>query len=264
MRNEAPGGDLRICIIGAGNIGVHMERELGAFRCSFIDPLRGYDAPYAGAWEFAFVCVPTDMREDGSCDTSIVEDVVRKTDAKIIVIKSAIIPGTARQLTKKYPAKHLVVSPEFFGTTPYSINSVDFVILGGEREDCAAVARLYWRIQNGSLPISFTGWEAAELVKYMENSFLALKVTFCAEFAKLAGVYGVEYAELRELMVLDKRFGFSHSYVFPEKPYYDSHCLNKDTMAIIADCEAKTGEKPPLLAAMHKINLKVRQEEGKL
>lgn len=260
MENKAIGTDPKISIIGAGNIGQHMQRELGQFQCAFIDPIRGYNAPYANGWDFAFICVPTDMRADGSCDTSIVEEVVRETDARVVVIKSAAIPGTARKLAERYPQKRIVVSPEFFGTTPYSINSAEFLILGGAKDDCAAVARLYWRIQNGSLPIRFTDYETAELAKYMDNCYLAMKVTFCAEFARLAALYGVEYSELRELMSLDKRFGFSHSYVFPEKPYYDSHCLNKDTVAIIADCEAKTGHKPPLLSSMHDINEKIKEK----
>ena len=43
-----------------------------------------------------------------------------------------------------------------------------------------------------------TTWETAELCKYMENAFLALKVTFCNEFYELAQRFGVDYGELRE------------------------------------------------------------------
>lgn len=259
MNNKQQDASPKICIIGAGNIGQHMRIELDKFQPVFIDHIKGFNAPFSNNWDYAFVCVPTDMKENGTCDTSIVEDVIDQSDAKIIVIKSAVIPGTARKIAAKYPKKRLVVSPEFFGTTPYSINSVEFLILGGEKNACSAVARLYWHLQNGTLPIRFTDYETAELLKYMENSFLALKVTFCAEFAKIAESYGVEYSELRELMVLDKRFGFSHSYVFPEKPFYDSHCLNKDTVAIITDYKKKTGSRPQLLAAMHDINQQIKK-----
>ena len=66
----------------------------------------------------------------------------------------------------------------------------------------------------------------------MENSFLATKVSFCQQFWNIANEIGVDYEELRELFVLDPRVNPSHTFVYDDHPYWDSHCLNKDVPAI--------------------------------
>ena len=66
----------------------------------------------------------------------------------------------------------------------------------------------------------------------MENSFLAAKVSFCIQFYEICKKHGLSYEELRELFILDKRMGDSHTFVYEDKPYWDSHCLNKDVPSI--------------------------------
>jgi nucleotide sugar dehydrogenase len=201
-------------------------------------------------YDFCFVCVPTDSTLHGSCDISIVESVIKKVNADIFILKSAVPPLTHQSLTKNYNKK-IVISPEYYGCTQHSNRQMNFVILGGDRESCGKVATLYGRVKNGSYRIQITNPITAELAKYMENCFLALKVTFCCEFADIAKKYGVCYPELRELFILDERMGSTHTFVYPEKPYYDSHCLNKDVSALINFA----GDSAPLMQCMHKINL---------
>ena len=62
----------------------------------------------------------------------------------------------------------------------------------------------------------------------MENAFLATKVSFCNQFYEICQKENINYEELRELFILDKRMGGSHTFVYKDKPYWDSHCLNKD------------------------------------
>lgn len=84
-----------------------------------------------------------------------------------------------------------------------------------------------------------TNSKTAELTKYMENSYLATKVTFCTQFYEIANKLGVDYEELRELFCLDVRVNKSHTFVYDEHPYWQSHCLDKDVPAIanFADAE---------------------------
>ena len=70
------------------------------------------------------------------------------------------------------------------------------------------------------------------MAKFMENSWLAYKVTFCVEFFKMCEEAGISYEQLRELFILDERVNPSHTFVYREHPYYDSHCLNKDVTNI--------------------------------
>ena len=62
----------------------------------------------------SFVCVPTPRGEDGSCDVSMVEEVIEWLDTDIIVIKSTVAVGTTEMLNKKYN-KNIVFSPEYIG-----------------------------------------------------------------------------------------------------------------------------------------------------
>ena len=78
----------------------------------------------------------------------------------------------------------------------------------------------------------FTGRKTAELCKYMENCYLATKVTFCNEFFRIAEKLGVCYEEMRELVVLDPRIGPSHTFVYRDRPFWQSHCLDKDVRAV--------------------------------
>ena len=79
------------------------------------------------------------------------------------------------------------------------------------------------------------------------------KVSFCNEFARICAQFGVNYREWRELWLADPRINPSHTFVYQDAPYYDSHCLNKDIPAIIIASE-KAGYRPGLLQAMEKYN----------
>lgn len=125
-----------------------------------------------------------------------------------------------------------------------------FVVLGGEKEICEKVVQLYYKVKNGYYKIFLTNTKTAELAKYMLNCYLALKVTFCNEFADIARNIGVSYTELREIFVADERVGNSHTFVYDDKPYYDSHCFNKDIPALIQCVKHNI----PLISEMDKIN----------
>jgi len=243
----------KVLIVGYGNIGRHIYEEFKDIKPDIYDvniPI--YNIVPDKVYDLVFISVNTDKLPDGSCDISNVENVLTKLSSKVIVIKSAIPPGTAEFLSKKI-SQHIVVSPEYYGLTQHSKRQMDFVILGGAIEDCSAVARIYSRIKPGNFHIYFTNFRTAELAKYMENCFLALKVTFCNEFAKVAQSIGVEYEELRELFILDERMGCSHTWVYPDKPYYDSHCLNKDIPAFIKFSK-EFGIEPSLMETVDTIN----------
>lgn len=225
----------KIGIVGMGVVGKHMsdifpwancfDSKSGPF-CNFLS------LEMVNQSEFCFVCVPTPMSEKGNCDISIVERVVAWLKAEIIIIKSTVEIGVTDRLAEKYD-KQICFSPEFHGETPHSRPLDNFVILGGSSKITSRVRQLYQRVKNGSFRIRHTDAKTAELVKYMENSFLACKVVFCNEFYRLAKRMGVDYSELRELFLLDSRQSPSHTFVYTDMPFYDSKCLNKDLPAIV-------------------------------
>lgn len=213
----------------------------------------------------AFVAVPTHAAPDGSCDTSIVDDVLSWLESDLIVLRSTVPPGTTDRL-KTTTGKHIVFQPEYGpGETPdhhfSDTRRVGWVILGGDRGDTIVVADLYKRAFNADLIIQQTDAWTAELVKYMENCFLALKVTFCNEFYDLAARLGIDYNELRELWLLDPRMGRSHTFVLPDDRGFGGKCLPKDVSAIVEFARA-VGYEPVLLHAMQEANARFRLPAG--
>ena len=246
-----------ILIVGYGNIGKHLHDELnGAGDITIYDKYKEeYSLLPNTKLDIAFICVPTEKNEDGSVNTTEVENAVSNIDANIIVIKSTIPVGTSEYLKNKY-RKEIVFSPEYYGTTIHSPKSPNFLILGGDKQNTEKVAELYQRVKTSDFRITFTDYKTAELAKYMENCFLALKVTFCCEFYDIAKEFGISYPELREIFIQDERMGDSHTYVNPEQTYYDSHCLNKDIPGLISQTNHA-----PLMEAMDRINKNKKQDK---
>lgn len=190
------------------------------------------------ACDFAFVCVPTPSCPDGSCDTSIVEEVCRWIEAKTIIIRSTVTPGTTARLASTLD-KAIVFQPEYGpGETPDhpfgSLRDVKWIVLGGERKATSKVAVLYQSIFNSDMIVQQTDATTAELVKYMENAFLAVKVAFCNEMYEIGVQLGVDYNEARELWLLDPRIGRSHTWVYPDNRGFGGKCLPKDLRALIS------------------------------
>lgn len=243
---------MNLLIIGYGVVGKNMHKlfpQADVYDCH----IEKHSVMKKKEYDIGFICVPTEKLEDGSCDISIVQEVIIKLkNVKTFCIKSTVPPGTTRAFCND--GYDCVFSPEYFGGTQHA-NSVqyDFVIIGGKRETTAFVAEAYKQVMTGDLKIIQTTSNAAELCKYMENAFLAMKVSFCCEFSRIAEMFGVDYNELRELWLMDPRIGRSHSFVYADKPYYESHCLTKDIPGIIMASKRK-GYTPGLLKAMEDIN----------
>jgi UDP-glucose 6-dehydrogenase len=75
---------------------------------------------------------------------------------------------------------------------------------------------------------------SAELVKYMENTYLATKVVFSHEFARISKLFGRDYNEIRELFLLDKRCERGSTAIFNGKLGFGGKCLPKDIAGIYA------------------------------
>ena len=97
-------------------------------------------------------------------------------------------------------------------------------------------------------------------IKYMENSFLALKVIFCNQFKDIADLYGVSYSAIRDGFVLDKRVGKSHTFVYDDYRGYDSKCLNKDVPAFISAIKQQGFKDEFIMESVEKINNKYHKK----
>lgn len=248
---------MKVAIIGAGAVGRGMT-QLFPDAVLFDEPKGVGSRKSVNECDAAFVCVPTPSRSDGSSDTSIVEEVVGWLETPLIVIRSTVSVGTTRRLATMHLAKDIVFQPEYGpAETPdhpfNDLRRVRWVILGGERRATSKAVRLWQDVYSSDVVIQQTTAETAELCKYMENAFLATKVTFCNEFFDIAERFEVDYNELRELWLLDPRIGKSHTFVFPDKRGYAGKCLPKDLSAIVRSA-AELGYEAALLKAVASSN----------
>lgn len=198
--------------------------------------------------DIIFICVPTPMNEDGSCDVSIVTNVVKDISCidrrKYVVIKSTVTPGTTERLASDF---NMVIgfNPEFL-TEANAYNDFrhqPLIIVGADDAGITTImTQLYYefnsKVDNVAHVIQRTTKEA-ELFKYLANSFLATKVTFANEFKSLCDKLNVDYNRISEVAVLDKRLGPTHWRVpGPDgKLGFGGSCFPKDTAALLNFCE---------------------------
>jgi UDPglucose 6-dehydrogenase len=248
----------KVGVVGGGVVGGAMVNLCGPDTVCY-DP---YKSELAGnrerinACDVVFVCVPTPMAPDGHCDTSIVEEAVAWVQAPLLIIRSTVAPGTTDRLRQKYN-KHIVFQPEYLGeTTKHVFGDMaerEFVVLGGTPEDVSRVADFYKHYYNAYVRFYFGDALTAELCKYMENAFYAVKVTFMNEWYDIARVHGVDFNQLRELWLADTRISRDHTFVYPDARGFAGKCLPKDCNAVTFSCRQKDYE-PKLMAATLKIN----------
>jgi glycosyltransferase involved in cell wall biosynthesis len=228
-----------VLIVGYGTVGQNLERDLMALKPDIYDKYKEIDTRERDArYSVAFICVDTPYSENHPCDASEVRNAIVENAADVYVVKSTVLPGTVDALCAE-TGKNIIFSPEYYGGTQHCNNySFDFTILGGDRKSCTQVIQILQRVYDARHQFRVTDAKTAELAKYMENCFLATKVTFCSQFFNLAENIGVNYEELRELFTLDPRVGASHTFVYRDHPYWDSHCLNKDVRALAGTTNA--------------------------
>ncbi len=256
------GDMMTIGIVGYGVVGKALAKLFGYE--SGNPALRIYDKGIAGMsgpesksaiqkCDLVFVAVPTPEGSDGSCDLSAVEEVVSWVMPPIC-LKSTVPPGTVDRLIGA-TGKAICFSPEYVGETRWhswkDIASHGFVIVGGERSLCELVVRAYQQVLGPLARYEVTDAKTAELCKYMENAFLAIKVAFVNQFYDLAQAYGIDFNELRELWLADERIGRSHTIVTEERGYR-GRCLPKDMAAIIQAAKRVGGSS--LLEAIDRYN----------
>lgn len=220
---------MSVLIIGYGIVGRNLEKELKILNPDIYDiNLIMFNTKKDIKYDFAFICVDTPLMNDYSLDIAQVKNAINDNNADIYIIKSTCPLGTVDKL-KEETGKRIIFSPEYYGGTQHCNNfTFDFTILGGDKKDCVEVIQLLQECYDGRHIFRITDSKTAELTKFMENSFLATKVSFCNQFYKICEKENINYEELRELFILDKRVGESHTFVYKDKPYWDSHCLNKD------------------------------------
>lgn len=190
-----------------------------------------------------FLAVGTPSGDDGSADLTYLfkaaEDVAKNiSDDAIIVIKSTVPVGTcdkvkdivAKNTTKKF---HIVNNPEFLkeGSAIEDFMRPDRVVIGHQNDHAAeAMAELYEPLVKQGNPIYMMSNLSAEMTKYAGNCFLATKISFINDIAKLCDIVGADINEVRQGISSDQRIG--KHFLYPG-PGYGGSCFPKDVKALI-------------------------------
>lgn len=254
----------KVLIVGYGTVGQNLHKEISVLDPFIYDKYKQHynKLPYKysdtegklsdhdAKYDLAFICVDTPLCETADdLDVSEVYSAIAEIHSDIYVIKSTCPVGTISDITGK-TGKRIVYSPEYYGSTPHCNNfDFDFTVLGGDKSACLAVQQILQYCYDARHKFRITDAKTAELLKFMENSWIATKVSFCTQFYELANRYGISYEELRELFILDPRVNPSHTFVYQDHPYWDTHCLNKDVI-YMSNCR----DGAPLLKDMIKFN----------
>lgn len=192
-----------------------------------------------------FVAVGTPSQEDGSADLSQVEEVSIQIahsikDYKIIVNKSTVPLGTGRWVqelirkNQRVPCEFDVVSnPEFLreGSAINDFLKPERVVIGTESLKAKEMMKkVYQEHYRAKIPFIFTNLETAELIKYASNAFLATKIAFINEIARICDRANADVQVVAKGMGLDSRIGPNFLNV---SPGYGGSCFPKDTKALV-------------------------------
>ena len=202
------------------------------------------------------------MRQDGSCYTGIVEEVIREinenANGQIVVIKSTVPPGTTDRINQEYTHSTVIFNPEFLTEANFiqDFKNQSRIILGGDRKGTNIVRQIYSRIFPNATIVK-TGAKHAEMVKYFTNCFLATKVSFANEMYNVCQQLDLDYDKIVEYATYDDSLGKSHWAVpGPDGAFgYGGHCLPKDLSAIVSEFDTYG-----LLEAVEQVNDQVRED----
>ena len=198
-----------------------------------------------GIKDAAVICLalPTPPGGDGSADLKYILGVAEDlgkilTDYKVIIDKSTVPVGTAEKvheaIAKNYKGEFDVVSnPEFLreGVAVEDFMKPDRVIIGTNSERARKLMNdLYAPFVRQGNPVIFMDERSAELTKYASNSFLAAKISFMNEIARLCEKLGADVDMVRRGMGSDDRIG--KRFLFPGIGYGGS-CFPKDVRALV-------------------------------
>ena len=229
--------------------------------------------------ELSLICVGTPSKANGSLDDKyllavshqIAEVLKEKPAVHVLVYRSTMLPGLLRSkifpLLEKVSGKkegqgfHVCFHPEFLreSTSVHDFYNPPKTVVGTDEKE---VADLVFGLYSGFPgPMIRTSIAAAEMVKYVDNAFHALKVTFANEVGQLCRHLDIDSHEVMNIFTQDTKLNISKAYLMPGFAFGGS-CLPKDLRAI--NYLAKTLDlEVPLLASLMESNRKLIEKAVK-
>ena len=224
----------------------------------------------------SFVCVGTPSQPNGSLDLRYIRRVCEQIGAAlkdkegrhVVAIRSTVLPGTVRSIvipileeaSGKSAGSDFGVchNPEFLreGSAVKDFNAPPKTVIG-ELDGCSGelLAALYRMLD---APLIRTELEISEMVKYIDNSWHALKIGFANEIGNLSKVFGVDAHQVMEIFCQDRKLNISSAYLMPGFAFGGS-CLPKDLRALAYQARARDLETPILNSILPSNEMQVRR-----
>ena len=216
--------------------------------------------------EFVFVAVGTPMGRRGEADLVFVKQAARSIAKAMkrtmtIINKSTVPIGTGdivsriigENLEEEIPFS-VVSNPEFLreGSAIHDFMHPDRLVFGSHSRPAAeAVAAIYARLDTNIL---ITDLHTAEMIKYASNAFLATRISFINEIARICERVDADVKVVSQGMGMDRRIG---PMFLDAGIGYGGSCFPKDVKALARIAET-LGYHPELLDAVMEINLDQR------
>jgi GDP-mannose 6-dehydrogenase len=199
--------------------------------------------------DVSFVCVGTPSQTNGNLDLHYIRRICEQIGAALkekatkhtVVIRSTILPGTMHGIVipvlEEFSGKvagtdfGVCHNPEFLreGSAVRDFNSPPMTVIGELDEASGSLlTQLYERLE---APVIRTDLKTAEMIKYVDNSWHALKVGFANEIGNLSKALGVDGHRVMEIFCEDKKLNISPAYLMPGFAFGGS-CLPKDLRAL--------------------------------
>lgn len=214
--------------------------------------------------DLAIVCVGTPSCADGSLENRYISQVIDEIGVALreretlfhVVVRSTMVPGTLRSLVIPTLEKssgravgdryEVIFHPEFLreSTSVYDFYHPPKIVVG-ERVPGAGELLLGLYGEHIEAPRIVCPIEVAEMVKYCDNLFHAVKVTFANEVGQFCHAHGIDSQEVMSIFCEDKKLNISHRYLKPGFAFGGS-CLPKDIRAFLSVAQNKNLSLPML------------------
>jgi len=198
--------------------------------------------------DVSIICVGTPSTDSGHLNLDYIyntakqigQSIKNKEGFHIAVIRSTVMPGTNKkvgEIIEEYSLKKrnvgfsVISNPEFLreGTAVADYYNPPVTVLGGDNDRALSViAEIYSKVSG---PIEKVDIKVAEIIKYINNSFHALKITFANEVGNICQKLNIDSHEVMRVFGMDKQLNISTYYFRPGFAYGGS-CLPKDLKAL--------------------------------
>jgi len=186
--------------------------------------------------DIVLICVQTPVDENGELDSNFIKKVFSSLNGKVannttVCIKSTIHPSALQKVLNEinYNFEDLVFNPEFLreGSAFYDFFNTDRIIIGSENlEKSQIIANLYEELES---EIIFTDPISSQLIKYLSNAYLPLRLSFVNEASRLIDSLNANQSDVLKGVGLDSRIGDQY---FRPSPGWGGSCFPKDVIEI--------------------------------